>query len=114
MFTVSQLKFLHSLADWAVETAVDHLTGKTHVQIVGHVFSWMPSFKFEVNDFSELCSKLDEVIADFDVDSETYKLLGPDGHGINGAAFSMMSVHHEVDVLLGWLEDLAKGCREHI
>lgn len=111
MFNKSQLQFLHSLADWMVETSVSP-SGRTQVKIVGHVFSWLPTIILEVNDFNELCNSLDEIINDFDVDTETYNLLGSDGHGTNGAAFSMLSVHHEVDIFRAWLEDLAKGCRD--
>ena len=98
-FTGGQLEFLTTLADWNVDIAFNPSSGLSTVTIVGHVFKWDPMFQFEVRNFRELLEKLDERYQDFDEDTETYKLLGPDGHGILGAAFSMLEAHREyIDV----------------
>ena len=113
-FTGGQLEFLTTLADWNVDIAFNPSSGLSTVTIVGHVFKWDPMFQFEVRNFRELLEKLDERYQDFDEDTETYKLLGPDGHGILGAAFSMLEAHREVHLLWEWLGDLVGGCCDRL
>ena len=108
-FTSKQIAMLGSLADWRL--AFDFKEESVFVEIRAIVFKWEPVFKFEVVDFHDLCLKLDELVWRFDVDTETYKLLGPDGHGRNGVAFSMLQAHHEVEILYKWLEALCDLCK---
>ena len=110
-FTRQQIEYLLSLADWRTTIRLHPNRLIVEVRFEATAFQWLPTFTFWVSNFSDLCQKLDRRIGTLDADEETYKLLGRDGHGIKGAPFSMLAVHHEVEVLLSWLDDLSHGLK---
>ena len=67
---------------------------------------WFEIYIGDQDNWSAIQNHIENFIDDYDVDYETYKWLGPDGHGKNGAPYHIQSLLDHYVKIKQYLEDI--------
>ena len=109
MFSEKQWRAIHSNPDWEVDFSEEN---SSVTATFGPLFSLNKDYSLEIEDvrgFDDLCKKVQESYEDFDPDYETFLLIGPDGHGKNGAPYRIRDILVEHELIESKLSDLSRS-----